>query len=50
MNCLKENKIIPADCDTYWDGLQSTGGSIYTPNDFEKFDETQKLLHYTFVF
>ena len=46
MNCLHKNKLL--NCDTYWSGLDKS--KIYTPNDFERFDETQKLMHYTFVF
>ena len=32
------------------DAVLADPANLYTPNDFVKFDETDKLLHYTLVF
>jgi len=32
------------------EAIWSNPANMYTPNNFQDGDETQKLLHYTFVF
>lgn len=49
MNCAQADKL-PTECDAYWTDLIKNKDNVYIPNDFKKFDETQKLMHYTFVF
>ena len=62
MNCMHADKNYnPEMCSTYWNGLKHnyrlvTKGddistfNIFTPNDFETGNQTEKLMHYTFVF
>lgn len=44
---LVRNESFMKECDEYW---KTASAKPYTPNDFELFDETSKLMHFTFVF
>ena len=44
---LVRNESFMTECDEYW---KTASAKPYTPNDFELFDETSKLMHFTFVF
>lgn len=54
LNCIqyaKANKDwenTPANCDTYFKGLNAD--AIFTPDQHENWDHTEKMLHYTIIF
>jgi len=43
----QEKNGLEAECT---DAVIADPANMYTPNDFEEWNETQKLLHYTLVF